>query len=471
MDKRLLWEGILTRLSSVINRAHVLSFFKDSIVADLSNGVMTIAVPTIYAFDFMRNRYESKFLETAKELNPEVREIKIEIKGSLMDEDHPDKPRLATIFAEDKHARKLPGKAEVIISDGMRSKMLNPKYTLDSYIAGNQNRLAQAACMAVGNKPGDIYNPLFLYGDVGLGKTHLLQGIGLEIIKRFPNKNVVYMTSERFINEIIEAIGTKHTKSFKDKYRKVDCLIIDDVQFFGNKASSQQEFFHTFNELYDNKKQLVLSSDCPPAQLDGMEDRLKSRFAMGMVIEVQKPDYETRLAILNSKCMEHQVLIDKAVLEFIAYNVDSSVRELEGVLLQAVAESQLMQTTPTVRSVAQVIRKLGHVKELVGYEEQDARRLVVRSIDDIVDIVARYFKLPKSDIIGECRSKELMIPRQIAMYLIRELLDQSYETIGESFGGRNHTTVLHSCNKIEQHMAQDERIKRDINALKKEMGV
>lgn len=473
MDKKATWEGILTRLTSTISRAHILSFFKDSIILEIDNGEMTIAVPTIIAFNFIRDRYQVKILEVAKELNPEIKGIKFQIKGSLLDEEHPDKIELKVIntILPQKTIRKVPNKGEVLMGDGVRSKIFNPHYTLDNFIAGNENRLVHAACMAVAAKPGNIYNPLYIYGGVGLGKTHLLQATGRQIVKNYPDKKVVYMTSERFINEIIEAIGKKHTRSFKEKYRKIDCLIIDDIQFFGNKASSQQEFFHTFNELYDAGKQLIISSDRPPNELDGLERRLTSRFNMGMVTEVVLPDFETRLAILNAKCQEHQVLMEREVLEFMAYNVHNSVRELEGILVNAIAEAELTESTPTIKTVGEAIRRISCDTKIVGIDLDEKKRITVRTIEDVIEIVADYYKVTKSELVGEDRRKEFMIPRQICMFLIRELLSQSYETIGESFSGRNHTTVIHAYNKVVNRLKEDDKIKRDINALKKEMGV
>ncbi|MFC1749035.1 chromosomal replication initiator protein DnaA, partial [Pseudomonadota bacterium] len=359
----------------------------------------------------------------------------------------------------------------VIMEDGVRSKMFNPQFSLQNFVAGDENRLVHAACMAVAAKPGNIYNPLYIYGGVGLGKTHLLQATGREIVRNNPSRNVVYMTSERFINEIIEAIGKKHTRSFKDRYRRVDCLIVDDIQFFGNKASSQQEFFHTFNELYDAGKQIILSSDRPPRDLDGLEERLASRFGMGMVVEVTVPDYETRIAILNAKCREHEVLIDKEVIEFIAYNVTSSIRELEGVFVSAIAEAELTNTTPTIMSVAEYIKRLNKDKEFENFNIGDSNKVSVRTIDDVIDIVSTYYKVTKSELIGDDRRKEFMVPRQVCMFLIREILSQSYETIGESFSGRNHTTVIHAYKKVQTGLQSDTRLNRDLNAIKKEMGV
>lgn len=470
-----MWEAILMSLAPSIGKASILSFFKDSIISRIENGTLTIAVPTQISCNFIKTRFEVKIFQVAKEIDPTISNLLFEVKGMLADQDHPHKVDLK-LFRElegaGKTRRKVPNKQELILEEGMRSKMFNPDYTLQSFIPGQENRLAHAASMAVANKPGGIYNPLFLYGGTGRGKTHLLQGVGNELLRHHPGKNVVYMTSERFMNEIVDAIGKKHTKTFKEKYRKVDCLIVDDIQFFGNKATTQQEFFHTFNELYDAGKQIVLSSDKAPYDLDGLEERLKSRFNMGMVVEVQLPDYETRLAILNSMCNEEQVLVDPEVLKFIAFNVKTNIRDLEGVLKNAIAEAQLMQTTPTIKSVAASIRRCCSDADFDSLNVGSGNKiLVVRNSEDVIDIVAQYFKLTRSDLIGDDRRKEFMVPRQICMYLIREVLEYSYETIGEAFSGRNHTTVLHSCNKIISEMSADSRITRDINALKKEIGI
>lgn len=471
MDNKTLWEGVLTRLAPQLGKTTILSLFKDSIIKDVDRRTITIAAPTQITLNFIRDRHEIQLLKAFQETLPETRELRFEVMGALADAEHPHKVDIKIFQSlETRKIRKLPNKKEVLVN-GMRSKMFNPRYTLNNFIPGSENQLAFAACKAVAAKPGDIYNPLFLYGGTGMGKTHLLQATGIEVMKSFPSKNVVYKTSEQFTNEIIDAIGKKHTASFKEKYRNVDCFIIDDIQFLADKSQTQQEFFHRFNDLYDSGKQIIISSDKPPRELHGLEDRLKSRFGMGMVVEVLLPDYETRLAILNEKCREHQALIDPEVLEFIAYNVHRSVRELEGILVKTIAESQLSETTPTVKSAAKAIRALNQDVEIKGISIDIDKRVIIRSPEDVIDMVADYFKVTKTDLVGSIRRKEVMIPRQISMYLIRHILDQSYETIGESFSGRNHTTVLHAYNKIATELGKDTRIKRDVNALLKEMGV
>ena len=456
----------------------MLTFFKDTIVANYVDGVLTVGVSGLVSRDNIRNRYHMKLLDIAKELDAGVTQIEYEVISTLLSGDHPDKVDLNKFVTDEApKVRKVPNKNEVLV-DGMRSKMM--KYTLDSYIPGSENRLVQAACMAVAAKPGSIYNPLYIYGGVGLGKTHLLQATGNQLQKNYPNHRVIYMTAENFINEIIEAIGKRHTKPFKDKYRNVDCLIVDDIQFFANKATSEQEFFHTFNELYDSGKQIIMSADRPPRDLDGLDDRLRSRFAMGMVIEVCVPDFETRVAILQRKCQEHGEIIDPEILRFIATNVTTSVREMIGVLVNIIAQAQLENANPTMNSVAQVLQKLNKAQKVIGHAEaggvmgqscssQQATQ-TVRTLDDVINTVASYYKIDRGILTGLERRREIIIPRQICMYLIRELLNQSYETIGDNFGGKNHTTVLHSCNKIMAQIKQDQRLMRDVNALKREMG-
>jgi len=473
MDKKSLWEAILLDLSHVIGKPQLFSLFKDSVILSVENGIITVGVPSPIALTFIRQKFEARIFESAKKILPETREVVYEVRGSLVEEKNPNKIdlKLFSGVSDRTLVRKVPNKQEVVMENGIRSKMFNPKYTLQNFIPGNENRLAHAACMAVAAKPGDIYNPLYLYGGVGLGKTHLLQATGIEINRNFPHKKVVYMTSEKFTNEVVEAIGSRHTKSFKERYRNVDCLIVDDIQFLSNKTSTMQEFFHTFNELYDAGKQIILSSDRSPAELDGLDRRLTTRFSMGMVIEVLLPDFETRLAILNAKCRELEVLIDREVLEFIAFNVTTSIREMEGILVKAVAESQLTKTNPTIRTVAEAIRRINSNFNVSSAGGDLSRRITVRTPEDVIDVVANYFKLPKSELISDLRKKEVMIPRQICMYLIREALSQSYETIGERFSGRNHTTVLHACNKIVTEMRENAKLMRDINALKREIGM
>lgn len=467
-----LWLRILEKVEAEVKRPHFLTWFQNTALLSFHDGLLVIGVPNIFAKDWLENKLGSQLLESIKTVHPEVREIMIEVDPGL---GLPDDLRGVDVnkffSSKDKKPRKLPGRQEVKLLEGISSKCLNPKYNLHNFVVGPNSRLAHAACMAVGISPGALYNPLFIYGGVGLGKTHLLQATGNEILRNDPEKVVVYMTSERFTNEIVEAIGKRNSKEFKDRYRKVDCLIIDDIQFLANKDRTQEEFFHTFNELYDNGKQIIISSDRPPKELDQLQDRLVSRFEMGMIVDVQFPDYETRLAILHSKCREHQVLILTEVLEFIAMNVHDSVRELEGVLIQAIAQAQLEHSTPTVRSVAKIIKKLGR-ETLHGFEgpveSTESMRL---HTEDVVEIVSTYYRIPSHELLSDSRKSAILIPRQVLMYVLRQELGLPFEQIGMECGGKNHTTVMHACEKVETKVKQDKNLLRDVNSIKKEMGL
>ena len=468
-----LWLSILQKVEGEVKKPHFLTWFQHTAVLSFNDGLLIIGVPNVFAKQWLEDKLNGQLITAIRTINPDVKEVMFEVDPALALPEDVRAVDVNKFFADEKKPRKLPKKQEVKLVEGVSSKCLNPRYTIGNFVVGPNNRLPQAACAAVAKSPGAIYNPLFIYGGVGLGKTHLLQAVGNEILQNNPNKIVVYLTSERFTNEIVEAIGKRNSKAFKDRYRKVDCLIIDDIQFLANKDRTQEEFFHTFNELYDNGKQIIISSDRPPKDLDQLEDRLVSRFEMGMIVDIQFPDYETRLAILHSKCKEHQVLIHGEVLEFIAMNVHESVRELEGVLVQAIAQAQLEHSTPTVRSVAKIIKKLGRsADKLNGLEgEGEGPAKVVRTAEEVIEITAEHFKIATGDLLGDCRKRHIMVPRQVAMYLIRTELNWPFEQIGEEFGGKNHTTVMHSCEKVAKALKKDKNLLRDVNSIKKEMGL
>jgi len=312
---------------------------------------------------------------------------------------------------------------------------------------------------------------MYIYGGSGLGKTHLLQAIGNAILARFPEKVIRYVTSERFVSEVCDSISKREMAKFKDSYRKVDVLLIDDIQFFGKKDSSQQEFFHTFNELYETNKQIVLTSDRPPSELDDLDKRLTTRFSMGMVTEILFPDFETKVAILQEKCLEMQMIIDPEVLQFIAANVNTNIRELEGVLRQVVVEAQLGNRVPTVRCAAEVFKKLYRAKEIIGYDLEKRDEKISMTAKDVMEAVSCYYRITLDELMSEIRKKEFLVPRQVCMYIIRHELEESYERIGQDFGGKKHTTVMHACGQILMKLKKDSRLVRDINAIKREIGL
>lgn len=477
VNLRELWAKVLTRIEPTITRTHFVTWFNHTIITSIGekNGKtnVVVGVPTIFAKDWVAGKYGIKVLQALKEIMPDVEEVEFEIINRLADKVNTEGIDASKISPKDvkKIQKTRDGSGDVYVKSGVKSKALNPRYTLENFVAGKDNRLPHAAAMAVSSMPGGIYNPMYIYGGCGLGKTHLLQAIGNAILARFPEKVIRYVTSERFVSEVCDSISKREMGKFKESYRKVDVLLIDDVQFFGKKDSSQQEFFHTFNELYETNKQIVLTSDRPPSELDDLDKRLTTRFSMGMVTEILFPDFETKVAILQEKCQEMQIIIDPEVLQFIAGNVNTNVRELEGVLRQVVAEAQLENRVPTVRSAAEVFKKLYRAKEIIGYDIKNKDEKVSMTAKEVMEAVSSYYRITVDDLMSEIRKKEFLIPRQVCMYIIRHELEESYERIGQDFGGKKHTTVMHACGQVLRKLKKDSRLVRDINAIKREIGL
>ena len=331
---------------------------------------------------------------------------------------------------------------------------LNPKYTFETFVVGNNNRFAHAAALAVGNEPGKSYNPLFLYGGVGLGKTHLMHAIGNRILENNPKSNVLYVTSEKFTNQLINAIKDNKTEIFRNKYRNIDVLLIDDIQFIAGKDRVQEEFFHTFNTLREDGKQIIISSDTPPRDIPFLEDRLKSRFEWGLLADISVPDYETRLAILRKKAQDESIIIDDIILSNIANKIDSNIRELEGVFNKIVARASLTHSPITIELAEKIINEFKYENEKVI------------SCDFIKETIAKYFSINKDDLSSNKRSNDIAFPRQIAMFLCREIANMSYPQIGEDFGGRDHSTVMHACRKIEKEVKEKTNTKLIVDSVK-----
>ena len=331
---------------------------------------------------------------------------------------------------------------------------LNPKYTFETFVVGNSNRFAHAAALAVGNEPGKAYNPLFLYGGVGLGKTHLMHAIGNRILQNNNKMNVLYVTSEKFTNQLVNAIKDNKNEVFRNKYRSIDVLLIDDIQFIAGKERIQEEFFHTFNSLYEDGRQIIISSDKPPRDIQFLEDRLKSRFEWGLLADISCPDYETRLAILRKKAQDENILIDDFILSDIANKIDSNIRELEGVFNKIVARASLIHSPITIELAENIINEFKYESEKVI------------SCDFIKETVAKYFSINKDDLSGNKRSNDIAFPRQIAMYLCREIANMSFPQIGVDFGGRDHSTVMHACKKIEKEVKEKNNTKLIVDSVK-----
>ena len=337
---------------------------------------------------------------------------------------------------------------------------LNPKYTFDTFVIGNNNKFAHAAALAVAESPGQVYNPLFIYGGVGLGKTHLMHSVAHYFLENNPDAKVMYITSEKFTNELIHAIRNQNATEFRDKYRNNDILLIDDIQFISGKESTQEEFFHTFNALYEAKKQIIISSDRPPKEIKTLENRLCSRFEWGVIADIQSPDYETRMAILNKKVEDDGLFIEPAILEYIAVNVKSNIRELEGSLNKLIALSKLKKQSITMTLATEAIH---------DYVSSDVKRTVTLSY--IVNIVADHFNLTPQEIYSKNRSSKIAYPRQIAMYMCRKYLDMSLTDIGKLIGDKDHTTVMHAVKRIEEDLKNSQTLQNALDVLLKKLNL
>ena len=335
------------------------------------------------------------------------------------------------------------------------SLAFNPKYTFDSFVVGPSNRFANAAALAVATEPAQAYNPLFLYGGVGLGKTHLMHAIGQYIIQHFPEKKVCYITSESFVNQLVEGIARKNTSALRDNVRNVDVLMIDDIQFIAGKDSTQQEVFHTFNELHGNGKQIILSSDRPPKEIPTLEERLRSRFEMGLIADIQKPDLETRMAILSAKVESDGLVVDNNILYYIAEKIDTNIRDLEGALTRVTAMSELSGEKLTLEMAQE---SLSRVLDMAGSKKATP--------DSIRLAVAEYYSVSVEDLLSARRNKEIALPRQVGMYLTREMTSLSTTRIGDFYGGRDHTTVLHACRAVADSSKKDKELRDALEAIR-----
>ncbi|HNX10568.1 MAG TPA: chromosomal replication initiator protein DnaA [bacterium] len=451
MNKDQIWQAVLGEIEIGLSKANFITWFKDTFISHLENGQVVIGVPS----EFVRRWLENKFYKIIKSslekiTGEKITEVKYQVELRRKEEVKPA-PRHNQEASESKEEgenEKPAGEMPVINRFG-----LNSKYIFESFIVGRGNELAHAACRAVVKNPGKVYNPLFIYGGVGLGKTHLLQAIGNELSKT--STKILYTTSENFTNNYVQAVRSGKGKEFKNMYRNVDLLLVDDVQFMGGKDGTQEEFFHTFNELHQGNKQIVLTSDRPPKSIPAIEDRLISRFECGMVVDVGRPDVETKLAILEKKATEKNYIMDQEVLMYVANNIQNNIRELEGALNKVIAYHEFNNTAPNIKSVKDLLSDLTL--------ETRTKSLSPR---DVIDIVAKYYNISSKELMSGSRKKELVNPRQISIYLIREELSTSYPTIGQELGGRDHTTAMHAYNKVAREIESNEKLSQEINSIK-----
>ena len=417
------------------------TWFSSLEIAEMNNSHIVLKATSDYAAELLQTRYADLVLNTFKFITNR------EWTFSVIYEENSKTVENNSIISSTPVDPKDP---EIEISN----RTLNPKYTFETFVVGNNNRFAHAAAIAVGDKPGESYNPLFLYGGVGLGKTHLMHAIGNRILQNNRSAKILYVTSEKFTNQLINAIKDNKNEVFRNKYRTIDVLLIDDIQFIAGKERVQEEFFHTFNALYEDKKQIIISSDKPPREIQFLEDRLKSRFEWGLLADISCPDYETRLAILRKKAQEEKILVDDNILANIANKIDSNIRELEGVFNKIIATASLTHTPITLELAENTINEFKAASEKV------------LSSDFVKETVAKYFNINKDDLASNKRSNEIAFPRQIAMYLCREVANMSYPKIGEDFGNRDHSTVMHACKKIEKEVKDKNNTRLIVESVK-----
>jgi chromosomal replication initiator protein len=425
-DSTQLWKAVLAEIELGVSHATFVTWFKKTELESVDDGVALVTVPNIFAKQQLEVKYSDLLREMLSNQGVEVKRIVYSIASSKQK-------------AADNRSYDAPAKST---RKAVPAQTLNPKYTFDNYIVGGNNDLAYAACQAAAANPGAKYNPLFIYGGVGLGKTHLVQAVGNEIIRKKPDLKVLYISSETFVNEFLDSIRFKK-KGFSDKYRSVDVLIVDDMQFIAGKEKTQDEFFHTFNALHQANKQIIISSDKPPKSIPTLTERLRSRFEWGMAIDIQMPDFETRCAIIDAKAALSGVSLPRETTEFIANAIKTNIRELEGALNQLLATVELRGLSPDVQTASALI---GNVKKL---------RPSHLTAKHIVDKTAKHFQIDISDILSPKRDKHIVVPRQIAMYLLRSELHMSFPRIAHELGRKDHTTAIHSVEKTEKAIKLD----------------
>lgn len=439
-----LWSQALDVIQKKVSKPSFDTWLKATLAHSLKGNQLIITAPNEFARDWLESRYYDLISDTILDLTGSKLDIKFIIPQNQQFDDYD----VELAFQKKKQLE------QTSAQDDQHQSMLNSRYVFDSFVIGNGNRFAHAASLAVAEAPAKAYNPLFIYGGVGLGKTHLMHAIGHYILEHNPDAKVVYLSSEKFTNEFINAIQNNKTVEFRNKYRNVDILLIDDIQFLAGKEQTQVEFFHTFNALHEEHKQIVISSDRPPKEIPTLEDRLRSRFEWGLITDITPPDLETRIAILRKKAKAEQLDIPNEVLVYIANQIDTNIRELEGALIRVVAYSSLVNTDLSADLAAEAL------KDIIPRNKP-----TVITIQKIQEIVAEHFGLKVDDFKAKKRTKAVAFPRQIAMYLSRELTDSSLPKIGEEFGGRDHTTVIHAQEKIKSLLSTDVSLQQTIKNL------
>jgi chromosomal replication initiator protein len=457
-----LWRAALGELQLAMPKANYDTWFKETYVVSEEDDVFLIGVPNAFAREWLENKYRTHVRTSLTRLVGRTVDVRfITVPGGASPAAGTGQRPASVGHSGQNSAGSSASVTPVAPPSERRGELspvtaiLNPRYTFATFVVGSNNRLAHAAALSVAERPGHSYNPLFVYGGSGLGKTHLMHAIGHAVLSRHPKKRVAYATSEKFTNEFINSIRGQKSEEFRERYRRIDVLLIDDIQFIAGKEGTQEEFFHTFNAIHEEGKQIILSSDRPPKAIPQLEDRLRSRFEWGLIADISTPDLETRIAILRAKAEAANVAVPPPVIDFLAQRIVSNIRELEGALTRIVAYATLNAVAVTTDLAQTMLQNILY----------NPRRQSL-SPERIVETVAKYYGVPSDQLRGKARDKQIVLPRQIAMYLMREETEAPLLRIGEALGGRDHSTVLHGCEKIEREMGENDDFRRDINSLR-----
>src|SRR3989338_6694931 len=443
IDYRQLWQSVLVEMELSVSNANFTTWFKDTRIVKGEGGIVILSVPNAFVKEWLTTKYHSAILKSLRNQESSIHTVEYVVNKEEF------KRRDDGVIKEMSGTRELPlSEVEVNKDDN-----LNPRYTFNSFVVGPFNELAHAAAQAVIKKPGIMYNPLFIYGSTGHGKTHLIQAIGNHIKTASPGKRVYYMTSEQFGQDCMNALQNQKMNIFKEKYRKYDVLIVDDIQFFSDKQKFQEELFHLFNTLYDNNRQIIFSSDKHPYFITGLEERLKSRLSAGMTVDIPAPDKESRIAIISRKVQQQNIVLSPEIIDYLAHTINGNIRDLEGVINTLLCHTQLKSREISMADVRNYIK-----------DNVKPRKTI--AIKDVVRIVSDFYNIKEGSIYEKTRHKEVIRPRQIIMYLLREDFNISYPSIGQKLGGRDHTTVIYSCEKIKTSIKADQSLLEEVGQIR-----
>ena len=441
-----LWDGVMTEVQNTTSKSNFMTWFKGTRILKIDEGVVHLAVPSPFAYEWLSSKCHNETLRALRKMNEHVRALEY-----IIVDDSKKK-------AEESHKEAVPAPTPTIsmpLQDFYVNKddNLNSRYIFENFIVGPFNELAHAASQAVVKNPGKSYNPLFIYGASGHGKTHLIQAVGNHIKKAFPDKKIFYLTSERFGTEYFSSLQNNTAQQFKEKYRKYDVIIMDDVQFFSSKEKFQEELFHLFNTFHNTNRQLVFSSDKHPNFIPDLEERLKTRFASGMIVDIPAPDHESKMAIIKAKAASYNIVLSDDIIDFLAKNVDGAIREIEGVINAISCQVQLKKKDMS----------LNEIKNLIKNNQKPKK---TTSVKEVVKIISDFYNIKEESVYDKTRKKEVVKPRQVIMYILREDFNISFPSIGEKLGGRDHTTVIHSCEKIKADIKTNPNLVEEISQIR-----